>query len=171
MSGSSVDILYYLAFQQMRIKKEWLVLTNAPLVGFGGTKVYPIGAITLPLTVGDYPQKITKDVTFLVIDYSSAYNTILGRPTLNSWKAVTSTYHLMFKFPIEYEVGEVRGDQVAACECYIAMLKMDNHLQTLSVEEQCTVVEPVEGLEEILLDHSKLERMTRIGTLASPPIR
>ena len=51
------------------------------------------------------------------------------------------------------------------------MLKMDNHLQTLSVEEQCTVVEPVEGLEEILLNHSRLGRMTRIGTLASPPIR
>ena len=60
---------------------------------------------------------------------------------------------------------------MVARECYIAMLKMDNHLQTLSIEEQCTVVEPVEGLEEILLDHSKLERMTRIGTLASPPIR
>jgi len=35
---------------------------------------------------------------------------------------VTSTYYLMIKFPTEYEVGEVRGDQVAACECYIAML-------------------------------------------------
>ena len=110
MGGSSVDILYYLAFQQMRIKKEWLVLTNAPFVGFGGTKVYPIGVITLPLTIRDYPQKITKDVTFLVIDYSSAYNTILGRPTLNSWKAVTSTYHLMIKFPIEYGVREVCED-------------------------------------------------------------
>ena len=28
----------------------------------------------------------------------------------------------MIKFPTEYEVGEVRGDQVAARECYIAML-------------------------------------------------
>ena len=48
---------------------------------------------------------------------------------------------------------------------------MDNHLQTLSIEKQCTVVEPVEGLEEILLDHSKPEQMTRISTFASPPIR
>ena len=28
--------------------------------------------------VEDYPQQITKDVTFLVVDCSSAYNTILG---------------------------------------------------------------------------------------------
>ena len=99
----------------MRIDKEQLVLTNAPLVGFGGTKVYPLGAITLPVMVGDYPQQITKDVTFLVVDCSSSYNAILGRPTLDSWKAVTSTYHLMIKFPTEYGVGEIRGDQVAAC--------------------------------------------------------
>ena len=38
---------------------------------------------------------------------SSAYNGILGRPTLNSWKAATSTYHLMIKFPTEYGIGEL----------------------------------------------------------------
>ena len=73
---SSVDVLYYPAFQQMRIDKERLVPTNAPLVEFGGTKVCPFGAVMLPVTVGDYPQKITKDVTFLVVNCSSAYNVI-----------------------------------------------------------------------------------------------
>ena len=79
------------------------------------------------MIVGDYPQQIIKDITFLVVDYSSAYSAILGRPTLNSWKAITSTYHLMIKFPTEYGVGEVRRNQVAARKCYIAMLEMDNH--------------------------------------------
>ena len=51
---SSADILYYPAFQQMRIEKERLIPTNAPLVGFGGTRVYPLGAVTLPVTVEDY---------------------------------------------------------------------------------------------------------------------
>ena len=52
-NGSSADILYYPAFQQMMIGKERLIPTNAPLVGFGGTKIYPLGAITLPVTIGD----------------------------------------------------------------------------------------------------------------------
>ena len=97
-NGSSVDILYYPAFQQMRIDREQLTPINAPFVGFGGTRVFPLGAITLAVTTGDYPQQITKEVTFLVVDCSFAYNAILGRPSLNSWKAVTSTYHLMIKF-------------------------------------------------------------------------
>ena len=151
----------------MRIKRERLVPTNAPLIGFGGIRVYPLNVVTLPITVGDYPQQITKDVTFLVVDCSSTYNAILGRPTLNSWKVVTSTYHLMIKFPIEYGVGEVRGDQVAVHECYIAMLEMDNHLQTMSIEEQQTVAESIKGLEEIVLDDSRLKQTTKISTLAS----
>ena len=120
----------------MRIDRARLIPTNAPLVGFGGTRVLPLGAITLSVTVGDYLQQITKDVTFLVVDYSFAYNGILRRPTLNSWKAATSTYHLMIKFPIEYRIVELRGDQVATRECYIAMLEMEDHQQTMCLGEQ-----------------------------------
>ena len=126
-NGSLADILYYPAFQQIGIDRARLIPTNAPLVGFGGTRVLPLGAITLSVMVGDYPQQITKDVTFLVVDCSFAYNSILWRPTLNSWKVETSTYHLMIKFSTEYGIGELRGDQVAARERYIAMLEMEGH--------------------------------------------
>ena len=37
-NGSSADILYYPAFQQMGIDRARLIPTNALLVGFGGTK-------------------------------------------------------------------------------------------------------------------------------------
>ena len=76
----------------------------------------------------------------------------------------------MIKFLTKYGVGEVRGEQVAAHECYIAMLEMDYHLQTMSIEEQRVIAEPIEGLEEILLDNFRPERTTRINTLASPVV-
>ena len=170
-NGSSTDILYYPVFQQMEIDRARLIPTNALLIGFGGTRVFPLGAVTLLVTVDNYLQQITRDVTFLMVDYLSAYNGILGRPTLNSCKAATSTYHLMIKFPIEYGIGELRGDQMAARECYIAMLEMENHQQTMCIEERRTMVEPVEELEVVTLDESRPERITRMGTLASQPIR
>ena len=156
-NGSLADILYYPAFQQMRIDKERLSPMNAPLVGFGGTKVFLLGAITLAVTAGDYPQQITKEITFLVVDCSSAYNAILGRPTLNSWKAEISTYHLMIKFPTEYGVGELRGNQVVARECYIAMLEMEDQQQTMCIGKQRALAEPVEELEEVRLDDTRPE--------------
>ena len=88
---------------------------------------------------------------FLVVDCSFAYNAILRRPTLNSWKAVTSTYHLMIKFPTEYRVGEVRRDQVAARECYIAMLEMDNHVQTITLKTSERWQSPLKDLKRFFL--------------------
>ena len=54
-NGSLVDILYYPTFQQMRIDKERLIPMNALCVGFGGARVFPLGAVTLSVMVGDYP--------------------------------------------------------------------------------------------------------------------
>ena len=126
-------------------------------------KVQPVDTISLLVVVGIYPQQITKNVNFLVVDCSSSYNAIIGRPTLNSWKAVTSTYHLSVKFPTEHGVGQVQGDQLAARECYLAMLAMDEQVQTMNIEEKRIVAEPTEVLENIPLDESDLEKYTRVG--------
>ena len=132
----STDILYYLAFQKMRINKDLLRLVNVPLIGFRGMKILPIGTISLPAMVGFYPWEINKEVNFLVVDCSSLYNAIIGRPNLNSWKAATSTYHLSVKFPTEYVIEEVQGDQLTTRECYLAMLAMDEQIQTMNIEER-----------------------------------
>ena len=60
---------------------------------------------------------------------------------------------------------------MATRECYIAMLEMEDHQQTMCIGEQWTTTELVEELEEITLDESRPERTTRMGTLASPLIR
>ena len=51
------------------------------------------------------------------------------------------------------------------------MMEMDDHLQAMNVEEHRMAIEPVEKLEEILLDDSKLDRTAKIGTLANPTLR
>ena len=84
-----------------------------------------VGTIMLPRVVGAYPQQVTRNVNFLIIDCSLSYNAIIGRPTLNNWKAVTSTCHLSVKFLTKYGVGEVQGDQLVVRECYLVMLAMD----------------------------------------------
>ena len=77
----------------------------------------------------------------------------------------------MIKFSTDYGVEELRGNQMVARECYIAMLEMDGHQQTMCIEEQWAIVELVEELEEVTLDNSRPEQTTRIGTLASWPVR
>ena len=126
-------------------------------------KVQPMGTILLSVVVGAYLRQITKDVNFLVVDCSSSYNAIIGRPTLNSWKAVTSTYHLSVKFPTKHELRQVQGDQLAARECYLAMLAMDEQVQTMNIEDKRIVAEPTKVLEDISLDENNPERCTEVG--------
>ena len=108
---------------------------EAPLVGFTGDKIYPVGIVTLLITIGTYPKQVSKIVDFLVVDYPSTYNAIIGRPMLNRLQAVTSTYHLLIKFPTEHGIGEVKGDQIAARECYLASLGIEGKNQMMTIEE------------------------------------
>ena len=71
----SVDILYYPAFQQMRIDKERLLSSDTSLVGFGCTKIFLVGTVTLLVTIDTYPQQLTKEISFLVANCSSTYIT------------------------------------------------------------------------------------------------
>ena len=77
----------------------------------------------------------------------------------------------MIKFPTDYGVGELCRNQVATRECYVAMMEMDDHFQAMNIEEHQMVIEPVERLEEILLDDSKNDRTTRIGTFTNLTVR
>ncbi|CAL9125718.1 unnamed protein product, partial [Musa textilis] len=76
------------------------------------------------LTLGDSPKTKTVLVTFLVVDLPTAYNAILGRPTLNRLRAIISTYHQTLKFPTNVGVGEVQGDSRESRRCYLTAISL-----------------------------------------------
>ncbi|KAL0446534.1 UNVERIFIED_CONTAM: hypothetical protein Slati_1781300 [Sesamum latifolium] len=68
---------------------------------------------------------------------TSSYNVILGRPTLNAFRAIISTYHMKIKFPVVRGVGEAQADALQARKCYIEAIKRGKKrvLEEASVEE------------------------------------
>ena len=167
-NGSSADIIYLPTFQQLKLDEKRLRPFESPLVSFSGDRVYPKGIVTLTITVGTHPRQLTGQLDFLVVDCPSSYNVIIGRPTLNRWKAATSTYCLKVKFPTDNGVGEVKGDQMLARECYQAVLAAkENHTWVIEEKE----VNEMEALETVLLAEDETTKMTRIGTTLSPGMR
>ena len=95
-----------------------------------------------------------------MVDCSSSYNVIIGRPTLNRWKAATSIYCLNVKFPIKNGVGEVKGDQVLARECYQAVFSTkENHTWIIKEKEE----EKAEALEIVELVDGEPMKTTKVG--------
>ena len=167
-NGSSNDIIFASDFDKMGIERERLELVNTQLRGFSGEKVLPLGSIQLVLTLGDLPCQATTTARFLIVDAPSAYNMLLGRPSLNTIKAIPSAYHMMIKFPTVSGVGMVRGDQRVARECYSASMKQkavgNIYLDELDMrDEVLTRPEPSEELEPVSLDDDP-EHLAYIGS-------
>ena len=107
-------------------------------------------------------MQLTRQLNFLVVDCPSSFNVIIRRPTLNKWKAVTSTYCLKVKFPTNNDVVEVKGDQVLARECYQAVLAArENHTWVIEEKEE----DKIDALEIVELTEGEAAKTTRIGTV------
>ena len=113
------DIIFASAFDKMGIGREKLKPVNACLCGFSGERVLPLRSVQLVLTLGDPPCQATTIVRFIIVDAPSAYNMLLGRPSLNVIRAIPSAYHMA----TANGVGMVRGNQRIARECYSASMK------------------------------------------------
>ena len=111
-----------------------------------------------------YPKQVRASVEFLVVDCLSAYNIIIGRPTLNKLRAVTLTYHRLVRFPTKHGIGELKGDQATTRECYFASLEPETRHQTMTINEGQKLVEPIEELEVVVLDNEEPNKTTNIGT-------
>ncbi|GAV67853.1 hypothetical protein CFOL_v3_11357 [Cephalotus follicularis] len=110
-------------------------------------------------------------MTFLVVDTPNPYNAIIGRLGLNLMEAIVSTRHLLMKFPTRFGVGEVRGDQQAARQCYKTAImdkKKDKVLPIANVELRGDVEperpQPVEDVIQVPLEEGNTERVFQVGS-------
>lgn len=72
-TGSSVDILFKSALDDMGIADLKLERKNTSLKGFGGGRLTPMGIIELPITMGTKPFERTMMLDFVVVEEKSPY--------------------------------------------------------------------------------------------------
>ncbi|XP_043704750.1 uncharacterized protein LOC122654630 [Telopea speciosissima] len=107
-TGASVDMLSYDAYLQFGFEPGTLKPESTPLYGFSGTPTPIEGSVELLRTVGTTPCQKTVKVNFMVVRVATAYNAILGRPSLNELGTVVSTKHLKVKFSTPDGMGECK---------------------------------------------------------------
>ncbi|XP_026459963.1 uncharacterized protein LOC113360705 [Papaver somniferum] len=114
-NGRSVEVLFYDTFKRMELSDYILVPSTYRIYGFNGTVTIPKGKVTLRVSDGGgYLDTLT---TFCVVDVSSPYEAIVGRPWIAGIKGVASAYHQRLRFPTYKGIDEFVGVPQATREC------------------------------------------------------
>ncbi|KAL5559803.1 hypothetical protein UlMin_036014 [Ulmus minor] len=150
-NGSSADILFKSTFNRMNLVGVKIEPTTSSLSGFTGDSISSEGILNLPVELGSSPCQHIQAVDFVIVDCPSPYNAIIGRPTLNKIRAMTSTYHLLVKFPTVRGIGILRGDQTESREIYEAANR--------SVQ-----VQGIKKLTEVPLFDAEPDKTCKIGS-------
>ncbi|XP_068477233.1 uncharacterized protein [Phaseolus vulgaris] len=91
--GSSADVMFWPTITKLQLPLDQLRPYGGCLYGFAGDQVEVKGYIELRTTFTDEAASRTEKIKYLVVNAPSAYNILLGRPTLNKIGAVPSTRH------------------------------------------------------------------------------
>jgi len=117
--GSSADVMFWTTFNKLQLSPDMLRPYTGCLYGFARDQVEVRGHLDLRTTFTDGNASRTENIRYLVVNAPSAYNMLLGRPTLNRLGAVSSTRHMKIKLPdIAGKVIIIKSDQKEAKRCY-----------------------------------------------------
>lgn len=111
-NGSSVNIIYKHFLDQLPQDVRGFVKPSiSSMVGFAGQVVWPEGQISLPFTLADYENKLTKTIleNFNIIMAPSPYYMLLGKTGLWQLQTVPSTVHDLVRFPSDHGVINLRS--------------------------------------------------------------
>ncbi|XP_068504361.1 uncharacterized protein [Phaseolus vulgaris] len=97
--GSSVDVMFWMTFNKLQLSPDMLRPYDGCLYGFTVDQVELRGYLELRTTFIDGTASRTESIRYLVINAFSAYNMLLGKPTLNRLGVVSSTRHTKMKLP------------------------------------------------------------------------
>jgi len=122
--GSSADVMFWTTFNKLQLSPDMLRPYDGCLYGSAGDQVEVREHLELRTTFTDGTTSRTESIRYLVVNASSSYNMLLGRPTLNRLGAVLSTRHMKMKLPdLAGKMITMKLDQKEAKRCYENNLK------------------------------------------------
>ncbi|GJZ08659.1 reverse transcriptase domain-containing protein [Tanacetum coccineum] len=175
--GSPSEILYEHCFNRLRPKiKNQMVPATAPLIGFSGEIIWPLGQLSLLVKIGDEEHSTSDWMNFVIVRSSSPYNGIIRRPGVRKIQTVSSTAHEMLKFLVAGGILTLKSSKIIPIEC-AAVSGPEGQPPAVhqAIEERIKVAINPDYLEQTIMIGSTLtkEGQNRLCDLLQrcPPVR
>jgi hypothetical protein len=123
--GSSINLLYRTSMEKLRIPIAQLKPSKFTFHGImSGLSCTPMGRVQFEVLFGEKVNFCRKPIWFEVVDLSSPYHALLGRPPLAKFMAVLHYAYLKIKLPGPHGVITITGCYKKLMECAKASSKM-----------------------------------------------
>ncbi|XP_004295941.1 PREDICTED: uncharacterized protein LOC101299850 [Fragaria vesca subsp. vesca] len=187
-TGASVNVLFRSGWKGLHRGSNKLIQDHEPLISFSGDVVQPLGSNSFGVSMEGREGVARATVEFIVVDYESSYNGILGRPALWKLKSFVVGHMLIMKVPTPTGIITIRGDQTAAKSCYAIDNGRKRFKVLLASQAMASPSDPfadprdntdsneerpvsAEDTEMVSVSDEFLDRQVTIGTGQAPGVR
>ncbi|GJZ05386.1 reverse transcriptase domain-containing protein [Tanacetum coccineum] len=119
--GSASEVLCEQCFNRLCLKvKSRMTPTTTLLLGFSGEISWPLGHISLMVSLGDKEHSTDSVMNFMIVRSLSQYNGIISRSGLKKIQAILSTAHGMLKFQVEGGIVMLYISIIIPAKCRMA---------------------------------------------------
>jgi hypothetical protein len=145
--GSSINLLYRSSLERLGISESQLEPSSTSFHGaVPGPSHSPIGKIRLDVIFGSENNFRREPIWFEVVNLSSAYHAILGRPALTKFMGVPHYAYLKMKLPGPKGVITVDGCYKRSIECATDGSKLAEAM--IIAEEKRVIMQNVAALQK-----------------------
>ncbi|GKF00071.1 hypothetical protein Tco_0023421 [Tanacetum coccineum] len=115
--GSVSEVLYEHCFNRLYSEvKSRMIPATTLLLGFSGEISWPLGQISLMVSLGEEYHSTSALMNFMVVRSPSPYNGIIGHSGLKKIQAVPSIAYRMLKFLVEGGIVTLRSSAIIPVE-------------------------------------------------------
>src|SRR5664279_3089211 len=151
--GSSINILYRDTARKLGITESHLQPSRTTFHGIVlGQSCNPMGRVRLDVLFGTIDNFRHESLEFEVVDHSSTYHAILGRPALAKFMVVPHYAYLKMKMPGPNAIITVAGCYKRSMECASASAKL---AESLVIAEELRQIKRSVNLEQAEVPSAK----------------